>query len=182
MLQLRRGAGGDDGLGGISTAMCQEIEASSRRWSDEPGFTLVELSIVVTIIAVLVSIAIPAFLGVRRHGQDRAAQSSLRTAYTNAKVLFTDDQDYRDATAAALQGAESSLRFVERNRESAGPDVISVNPVSAVQWVAVAKSESGTCFALVASVTDAATRYGRSTNGTCRAIAGWAQTASDLSW
>lgn len=166
----------------MSTAMCQEIAPPSRWRRDERGFTLVELSIVVTIIAVLVSIAIPAFLGVRRHGQDRAAQSNLRTAYTNAKVLYTDEQDYRDVTAPALEGTEPSLRFVERNRESADPDVISVNPVSAVQWVAVARSESGTCFVLVASVTDAGTRYGRSENGTCRAIAGWAQTASDLSW
>lgn len=149
---------------------------------DERGFTLIELSIVVIVLAVLLAVAVPTFLGFRRFSQDRAAQSNLRTAYTNAKVLFTDELDFRDATPSALAVTETSLDFEDADQPSARPRTISVNPLSAVRWVAVARSESGTCFALVAGITEPATRYGRTTSEPCRADEPWAVGASDAAW
>ncbi|MHB8512537.1 MAG: prepilin-type N-terminal cleavage/methylation domain-containing protein, partial [Actinomycetota bacterium] len=40
--------------------------------SEESGFTLIELMVVVLIIAILIAIAIPTFLGARQRAQNRA--------------------------------------------------------------------------------------------------------------
>lgn len=149
---------------------------------NQQGFTLIEVSVAVLVIAVLLAIAVPTFLGFRRFSQDRVAQSHLRTALASAKVLLTDSEDYRDATATALQDAETSLRFVPADQPSSGPATVSVNPVSSAQWVAVARSDTGACFALVGAITGAGTRYARSSDDPCEADEPWAVGASDAGW
>ena len=54
----------------------------------ESGFTLIELMVVLLILAVLLAIAIPTFLGTTGSANDRSAQSNLNTAQTNAKSIF----------------------------------------------------------------------------------------------
>ena len=88
------------------------LQALQRKMRDrEDGFTLIELMVVVLIIAILLAIAIPTFLGARQRAQDRAAQSDLRNALTAAKVLYTDTESY-SLTASDLMGVEPSLTFV----------------------------------------------------------------------
>ena len=67
---------------------------------NEDGFTLIELMVVVLIIAILVAIAIPTFLGQRETAQDRAAQSNLRNALATEKTIFANTQAY---TATATE-------------------------------------------------------------------------------
>ena len=90
--------------------MIQQIKNRLQR--EDKGFTLIELMVVVLIIAILIAIAIPTFLGARGRAQDRAAQSSLRNTVTAAKAIYTDDEDYADATTVALTASEPSLAFV----------------------------------------------------------------------
>src|SRR5687767_111788 len=52
----------------------------------EEGFTLIELMVVVLIIAILIAIAIPTFLGARKRAQDRQAQSNIRNALLAEKT------------------------------------------------------------------------------------------------
>jgi type IV pilus assembly protein PilA len=49
------------------------------RRSGEAGFTLIELMVVVLIIAILIAIAIPTFLGARSRAQDRVASPTSAT-------------------------------------------------------------------------------------------------------
>ena len=62
----------------LSTIATKEVNQLLKRfWErrrDEEGFTLIELMVVVLIIAILIAIAIPTFLGARPRAQDRAAQ------------------------------------------------------------------------------------------------------------
>ncbi|MDQ3575165.1 MAG: prepilin-type N-terminal cleavage/methylation domain-containing protein [Actinomycetota bacterium] len=119
-----------------------------RRRDGEEGFTLIELMVVVLIIAILLAIAIPTFLGARARAQDRAAQSSLRNSLTAAKTVFTDNQNYTEATFTTLNGIEPSIKHVAAATPSTGAKEVSVNPVSASEWVAASKSASGKCFSI----------------------------------
>jgi prepilin-type N-terminal cleavage/methylation domain-containing protein len=81
----------------------------------DAGFTLIELMVVLLILAILLAIAIPTFLGVTKSANDRAAQSNLNTALLNAKAQYQKNSQSYPATAAlvtALQSAEPSLQFV----------------------------------------------------------------------
>src|SRR5215211_2760769 len=80
------------------------------RQNSEEAFTLIELMVVVLIIAILLAIAIPTFLGARSKAQDRAAQSDLRNALTTEKTFYVDNQAYTTASAA-LAAIEPRLTF-----------------------------------------------------------------------
>jgi type IV pilus assembly protein PilA len=88
------------------------LNALRKRMQDDKGFTLIELMVVVLIIAILIAIAIPTFLGLRERAQDRAAQSDLRNAMTAAKAFYTDDETYTNFNVAAAEATEPSLNWV----------------------------------------------------------------------
>jgi len=89
---------------------------------EDAGFTLIELMVVLLILAILLAIAIPTFLGVTGGANDRAAQSNLNTALTTAKAAATNNnQAYiltpgtptaNDVTLALLQKNEPSINWV----------------------------------------------------------------------
>jgi type IV pilus assembly protein PilA len=119
--------------------------------------------VVVLIIAILIAIAIPTFLGAQNKAKDRAAQSSLRNALTSAKVIYTDSSDYTTATPAALNGVEPSLTF--QTAASTNPKMVSVKNTSADNIVFAARSASGTCFYLQDTATGPGTQFAASAAG-----------------
>jgi type IV pilus assembly protein PilA len=133
----------------------------------EEGFTLIELMVVVLIIAILLAIAIPSFLGARARAQDRAAQSNLRNALTAEKTYYTDAQAYTN-TLTAMQAIEPSLNWITgtptANSKDVSVDKASVATPTAVPDAVVcvtALSASGTTFAIkdVASGANAGTYF-----------------------
>src|SRR5207244_10587141 len=68
--------------------------------------------VVVLIIAILIAIAIPTFLGARQRAQDRAAQSNVRNAFTAEKTFFTDGQSYTQ-TVSDMTAIEPSLTYTQ---------------------------------------------------------------------
>ncbi len=54
----------------------------------EEGFTLIELMVVLLIIAILLAIAIPTFLGVTASANDRATQANLTSAAEELRVFY----------------------------------------------------------------------------------------------
>jgi type IV pilus assembly protein PilA len=130
---------------------------------NEDGFTLIELMVVVLIIAILLAIAIPTFLGARSKAQDRAAQSNLRNALTAEKTFYVDNQAYTDNTSSSMTNIEPSLTYAA----SAAPSVVgtvyitlstSSGGTTNNTVTLAAKSASGKCFYLQDS-TPAGTQY-----------------------
>lgn len=61
---------------------------------DERGFTLIELMIVVSIIAILAGILIPNFVNARAQAMTAACESNLRSIATAAELYYADQQIY----------------------------------------------------------------------------------------
>jgi type IV pilus assembly protein PilA len=95
------------------------IWLNKRLNDDERGFTLIELMVVVLIIAILIAIAIPTFLGARRRAQDRQAQSNVRNALTAEKTHYADSQQYTDSVTS-LRAIESNLNWGDVQASSRG--------------------------------------------------------------
>ena len=115
----------------------------------ESGFTLIELMVVLLIMAILLAIAIPTFLGVKSGAQDRAVQSNLTNALTSAKAAYANNGSYA-ATASevtALTSAEPNISF-ESAAASSGTNNLSVaSSTDGQQLLLVGYSQSGTCWA-----------------------------------
>jgi len=95
-----------------------EFEAEG---SAESGFTLIELMVVLLILAILLAIAIPTFLGVTGSANDRSAQSNLNTTLTNAKTIYEQqNQAYPlySTVAPAVATAEPLADQIKANEPS----------------------------------------------------------------
>jgi type IV pilus assembly protein PilA len=91
---------------------------------EEDGFTLIELMVVLLIIAILLAIAIPTFLGARQAANARATQEDLRNALTAEQTYWTANQTF----ATNLASTEVSLIW-----ETAAP-VKGASDVYATTW------------------------------------------------
>jgi type IV pilus assembly protein PilA len=173
-----------------------------RRNSDD-GFTLIELAVVILIIGILLLLAIPSFLGVRKKAQDKAAQSSLRVALTQAKAtvdpglgyvmtgasLAADEPGYTVAPAGTY-GPSSGLSSGPKNISTLNDAElrVSLGPTYSYELIVMsALSKSGKCFYILdGTQRDAAFTFGtrfatRTSDGTnCSADA--AAALGDADW
>jgi type IV pilus assembly protein PilA len=140
---------------------------------DDRGFTLIELMIVVLIVAILIAIAIPTFLGQRKEAEDSAAKSNLRNALTTEKAFyaggggaFTDDLDLLAAIEPSLfnvTGASPAVNTFD-------PLVVTIDPTGQTVCL-VAVTPRGEYLAIWEN-TGGGTEYGRHSNNpftTCSA-------------
>jgi type IV pilus assembly protein PilA len=176
----------------------------------EAGFTLIELMVVLLIIAILLAIAIPTFLGVTNSANDRATQSNLTNALTEAEAVYQSNNqifDFANNGQSPVQGTLSSsapeFTWVDGTTASADQNHISVQSFAAAGetssfqglMMAAYSSKTQTCWFVMdlkvaptgltgwLSNTTAGTYYAKSTAGATKCKASYpASTTTAKTW
>lgn len=80
------------------------------RLKTQSGMTLIEILVVILIIGVLTSIAVPSFLGQQTKGQDACSKSMAKQMHTAAETYFQDhNNSYVGMTIPDLHEIETSI-------------------------------------------------------------------------
>ena len=133
---------------GRQIPMLSSIKQRMDRDEDE-GFTLIELMVVLLIIAILLAIAIPTFLGARNTANARSTQENLRNALTAEQTNYTSTQSFT-TDASSL---EPSLTWVSSaaGLTTAGAREVNATLVSTTGVVIQGLAKDGNCYAIYQS-------------------------------
>jgi type IV pilus assembly protein PilA len=131
------------------------LEKFREKRSEESGFTLVELLVVMLILGILAAIAIPAFFSQRDKGYDSDAKANARTVQTALETYaIENDGSYVGTTGnpvsgvAALTDIEGAISGMDDVAVTGGADTFTI----------VSTSDSDNTYTITRAATGATTQ------------------------
>jgi type IV pilus assembly protein PilA len=125
------------------------------RLRDERGFTLLELLVVILIVGILATIAIPSFIGQTAKALNVQAKVLARTAQTAAETLAAENNGtYEQVSTIELNRVEPSVRIAASATEA----YLSAATNGKSGFSVTAKATDGDQFTITRSPTGAVTR------------------------
>lgn len=123
----------------------------SNRSSDDDGFSLIELLVVIMILGILMAIAVPRFLGAKDQGNDSQPQAALRAALSAERTYYVDFQAYT-TDQNKLRAIEPNVVWDSTDGKIGGVMVATNAAGNGV--VLVSTSASGNVFCIMNLATD----------------------------
>jgi len=102
------------GIGSSSQTVPALIDARHIRHIADGGFTLIEMMVVLLILAILLAVAIPSFLGTTRSANGRVAQANSNTALLASQTQFyTSGMQFQPTSTmtSSLGAMQKNLAF-----------------------------------------------------------------------
>jgi type IV pilus assembly protein PilA len=109
------------------------LKLRQRMASEESGFTLVELLVVMLILGLLIAVAIPTFFNQKQKANDADSKAMAHTAQTAIETYATDHNgSYAGADLAALQAIEGVVdgSVAVSGTSATGYTITVTNPVT----------------------------------------------------
>jgi type IV pilus assembly protein PilA len=106
--------------------------------SDERGFTLAEVLVVMLVLGILAAIALPMFLGQQDKGKDAEAKSNARNLVSQVESCYAPKEDYRGCATETDLGGNLGMPW------GTGPGEVSVVTATATTFTITAISQAKT--------------------------------------
>lgn len=122
------------------------MRSARAQLSQEAGFTLVELLVVVVVITILAAIAIPSLLSQRNAARDSAAKQMVNTAEHASLIYSLNNGSFSGMTPSALQSIEPSI-----NTTANGQTVLAAANPTSTGYTLASVSNAGDTFNIVSA-------------------------------
>jgi len=113
---------------------------AKRTLRDESGFALVELLVVVAIIALLVSVALPQLSVYRTKANNGVCEADIRSLATALEIYYVDNSTYATATLVSLAGDYS---FIQTQIGGGNACNLQITNQTGVGWTATSQWADG---------------------------------------
>ena len=154
------------------------LKLRHRMASEESGFTLVELLVVMLIIGLLAAIAIPSFFNQRDKAYDASAKEMARTSETAMETYATDNGGvYTSVTPAKLNTIENTIQTTVSTTKPYLSAAAAAGTGDKGWTLTVQSPKTGNAFSIARDATTSALTFSCTTGGTagCPTGGNWTQ-------